>query len=424
MNERLRLVGQQAVFAWLNFALTAPSIYLWLGLPMLMRQQGWSGIEIGIFQLAGLPAVFKFLLARPVERSQVPGKRYAWWAVGLCLALIVALLLLGQRDLMHSRWLLFGLAFAVAWLTTWADIPVNALAIQCLPPSEHLRAGAWRSGALSVGAIVGGGVMLMVQLRWGWQVPFLLLAFMVATGVLLLAVMKSAAVVLADRQGEPQSTSLLHLDAGSLVRDFKAYLDRPGARQWTVLLMTYFPFVGAGWFYLKPLMLDMGFEAQQVAQLAGVGGGVVACVAGLTAAEVARRLGLRRAVPIGAWLGLLALTGLSLAAALRPPAAVTFAAATGVAIAMGYMAALAFALTMHFARRSAAAIDYGLQSSLFALSRLLVPAATGLLLDRLGMPAALACLALAMVWVLVFCLRNVHILPRRTASRMPGPATP
>jgi MFS family permease len=417
MNERLRLAGRQATFAWLNFALTAPSIYLWLGLPLLMRQQGWSGMEIGLFQLAGLPAVFKFLLARPMERSRVPGKRYTLWAVGLCLGLIAVLLLLGQQDLLDSQWLLFGLAFAVAWLTTWADIPVNALAIQCLPPTEHLRAGAWRSGALSLGAIVGGGVMLMIQLRWGWRAPFVLLALMLTIGVMLLVGMRVPAVADSGTHVKPYMASPLLQVPSSMVEDFKAYLDQPGARKWTVLLMTYFPFVGAAWFYLKPLLLDMGFEAQHVAQLAGVGGGVVACLSSLVAAGLARRLGLRRAVPIGAWLGLWALAGLSLAAAWRPPVGFTIAAATGVAIAMGYIAALAFALTMHFARRAAVAVDYGLQSSLFSFSRLLVPALIGILLDYIGLPGAISCLALAMSGVLVFCLRHAQFLPDTFAFR-------
>ena len=49
-------------FGWLHLALTAPSVYLWLGLPLVMRQHGWSGTAIGLFQLAGLPALIKFCL--------------------------------------------------------------------------------------------------------------------------------------------------------------------------------------------------------------------------------------------------------------------------------------------------------------------------------------------------------------------------
>lgn len=397
MAERARLAALQALFAWLHLALTAPSVYLWLGLPLLMRQQGWSGVQIGLFQLAGLPAVAKFLLARPVERGP---RRYRAWGVGLCLALAALLVLLGWADLLASPAQLFALAFAAALLATWADIPINALAIRHLPAGEQLRAGALRSAALSLGAIAGGGLMLLVQLRWGWRAPFWVLAGMLVLGAALLWRLKSG----------PATGRETRVPA-SLRQDWRGYIAQPGARGWTLLLVLYFPFVGTAWFYLKPLLLDLGFDAQRVAQVAGVGGGMVAAAASGVAAYLARRIGLRRAVPVGAWLGFAALAGLALVAALRPPAAAVFAAAAGVAVAMGYIAALAFALTMHFARPQAAAADYGLQSSLFALSRMLVPAVGGWLLDRAGYAGLLAGLAAAMLGVCLLCMQRAAALP-------------
>lgn len=142
MPERARLICLQGVFAALNLALTAPSVYLWLGLPLLMRQHGWSGTDIGLFQLAGLPAVLKFLLARPMEHGRLPLQRYRSWGVALCLALAGCLVLLGWSDLLDSPMQLFALAFVAALLATWADIPVNALAIRCLGAGEQLRSAA------------------------------------------------------------------------------------------------------------------------------------------------------------------------------------------------------------------------------------------------------------------------------------------
>ena len=74
-------------------------------------------------------------------------------------------------------------------------------------------------------------------------------------------------------------------------------------------------------------------------------------------------------------------------------------------------AALAFALTMHFARPQAAAADYGVQSSLFAFSRVLVPAVGGWLLDRAGYAGLLAGLAAAMLGVCLLCMQRAATLP-------------
>jgi MFS family permease len=141
-----------------------------------MREHGWSGTDIGLFQLAGLPAVFKFLLALPVQRYRCERGHYRTWALVLCLLLALLLVVVSQQAITAHRGYLFGLAFAAGVLATWADIPVNALAIKLLPPSERIRAGGIRSAALFLGAIVGAGVMLLVQNRWGWQAPFLLMA--------------------------------------------------------------------------------------------------------------------------------------------------------------------------------------------------------------------------------------------------------
>lgn len=165
----------QLLFGWLNFVLVVPSIYLMLGLPLVMREHGWSGTDIGLFQLAGLPAVFKFLLALPVQRYRTARSHYRLWALALCWLLAVLLVLVSQQAITANRWYLFGLALSCAGLATWADIPVNALAIKLLAPSQQIRAGSIRSAALFLGAIVGAGVMLLVQNRWGWQAPFLLM---------------------------------------------------------------------------------------------------------------------------------------------------------------------------------------------------------------------------------------------------------
>ncbi|MBK1687602.1 MFS transporter [Rubrivivax gelatinosus] len=418
MSERVRLLGLQALFGWLNLALTAPSVYLWLGLPLLMRQHGWSGVEIGLFQLAGLPTVCKFLLARPLEHGRQPSLRYRQWALALCLLLAGNLLLLGWSDLLGSPWRLFALAFSAAWLATWADVPVNALAIRCLPADQRLRAGSLRSAALSLGAIVGGGLMLMLQLRWGWRAPFLVLAGMLLAGAVLLLPLRSSAASETERRRAPGPGHK------SLRRDLHGFIARPGALTWSALLLLYFPFVGTAWFYLKPLMLDQGFEPGQVAGLAGVGGGTVAAVSSLAAAALARRIGLRRAVPAGAWLGFAALAALALATSRHSPGPLIVAAAAGLAAAMGYIAALAFALTMHFSRQDLAAADYGLQSSLFALGRLAVPVLGGLLLDRTGHVGLLLVLAALMFAVGVLCSWRANDLPPRLDRAARGQTTP
>lgn len=371
---------RQALFGWANFALTAPGIYLWVGLPLVMRQHGWSGTEIGLFQLAGLPAVFKLFLALPVQRWR-PGRRpelhWAWLTGAGYLLALLGLATLGADT---HKGALFALTFLAALFATWADIPVNALAIQLFRPEERPLAGGVRSAVTFAGAVVGGGVMLLAQQALGWAAPFLIL------GACLLAALALLGLVREDSRAQSmQGLPPLAVWCG--------FFRQPGAGTWTVALLGYFPFVAAAWVYLKPMLLDRGFPASEVALIAGVGGGALGAAASLAVGFVPRGR-VSGILPLSTGANVVALALLAVATA-HGSGPLLLCAAALLAIAMGVASSLAFALMMEFARDAWRAADYGLQASLFTFGRIAVAPLAGLLLDRFGYPGMLAALALA-----------------------------
>ncbi|VFS48167.1 hypothetical protein [Budvicia aquatica] len=48
-----RFALYQLIFGWMNFVLVIPGIYLLLGLPLTMREYGWSGTDIGFSNWQG-----------------------------------------------------------------------------------------------------------------------------------------------------------------------------------------------------------------------------------------------------------------------------------------------------------------------------------------------------------------------------------
>lgn len=409
MTSQGKVWRLQLLFGWLNFVLVVPSIYLLLGLPLVMREHGWSGTDIGLFQLAGLPALFKFLLALPVQRYRSAHGHYRVWVMLLCLLLALLLILVSQQGITSNRGYLFGLAFAAGVLATWADIPVSALAIKLLPQSQQIRAGSIRSAALFLGAIVGAGVMLLVQNRWGWQAPFLLMAAGLLLSLLPLA-----------RLREGRAEGVVAKPAGPALADWSGYFRQPGARLWTWVLLSSFPFVGAAWLYLKPLLLDEGMAAQQVALIAGIGGGVVGALASLLGGRVVQRLGPGRTIPLFMLWALFALLALTAAVGVQAGMVWLLAAAFLLATAMGAVSSLVFTLMMFFSRAHRQAADYGLQASLFVLTRMLVPIAAGVLLDHSGHLGMLAGLSLAMFGVCALALAARRSIALATAGLYRG----
>lgn len=404
----------QLLLGWVNFAMTAPLIYLYLGLPLVMRQHGWSGTEIGLFQLAGLPAVLKFVLGAPVDRWARGAPGYRHWSLVLMAGYAASLVGLACLGIEQAGFVpLFALAMLASLLGTWADAPVNALAIRCLPAEERQRAGIIRSAASSLGAVVGGGVMLMLQARAGWAWPFWALS-----GGLLLAAL---GLWLIPRATLAQADDVQARQVG--VGQWLAYFSSTERRRWVVMLMLYFPFTGAAWVYLKPLLLDQGLPPEQVALVAGVLGGVVGAVGSALGGHLARRSGLQRALPACALAGVAALG--TLAGTVASGAGVPWLVACTLllALVMGASAGLLFGMMMNHTRAGLTAVDYGLQSSLFVLTRTLVPMLAGILLDRLGYLGMLAGLILCMAGVWAWSRRFVRH-GQDLAERLPAQAVP
>lgn len=424
MNAPLRNGLRQALFGWLNLALTAPGVYLWLGLPLVLRQHGWSGTAIGLFQLASLPTLFKFLLALPLERRRATPATtpagpaaYRAWAILLLLIYAAVLCALGWRNLLDDKRVLFALATAAALAGTWADVPVNALAIRVLPPSSRAWAGGIRSMALCLGAIAGGGLMLVAQARWGWQAPFAIMAGALTLGAALLLFIREDLTAgqtesASDRaQGHGQGNR--HGNDGAIANvwpQIRAYFKRDDTRRWLPLLALLFPFIGSGWFFLKPLLLDQGLPAERVAWLVGVAGGAVGAAASAWSARCSKRMRPAVTVPWHAAAGCAALLSLTVAVWWQAPPAVLIACAMGIAAAMGATAALTFSLMMSHARPGLQALDYGIQSSVFSLTRIAVPLAAGVLMDATSSVAMLAALAAASACVMWVALRTAPSL--------------
>lgn len=389
---------QQLLIGWLNLVLTAPIIFLFVGLPLVMRQHGWSGTEIGLLQLAGLPAMLKFVLATPVDRWRLGTASYRNWGVLLCTLYAVALALLAAHDLVDTPYaLLFALAMLASLLGTWADVPINALAIRLLPESERIRAGAIRSIAASLAAILGGGVMLVLHAHLGWAWPFAIFAASILPSTLLLLCLAKNG----DGEDEPSRSKASRAGLSEWIGYFHTYEHRV----WTLLLLFYFPAIGAAWVYLKPLMLDHGFAQEQIAWGIGVGGGLVAAIASMLAGPIIKAIGARAALPAFAALNLLVMIALALVVSGEWGKTALMAAALTLALAMGMSSGLLFGLMMNHARQHLAALDYGLQSSLFIASRTTAPLLAGILLDRFAYGGLLTGLAIALGLV---CLLAWH----------------
>ncbi|MCW4630636.1 MULTISPECIES: MFS transporter [Marinomonas] len=224
--------------------------------------------------------------------------------------------------------------------------------------------------------------MLLVYARLGWAWPFYIFSLMaLLCGVLLYIAHVRYPMIDSERFHSENASIVTSLQ--SLFAIWKGYFQRSDMVMWNIILVLYFPFIGAAWLYLKPVMLDLGLSIDNIAWIASCSG-VFAALSGFFYSLCIAGLSPYRALFIFSVVNVIALLGMCFAVSLEWSDWRLICAVFIVAIALGLSSGVLFGLIMIHSRPHFSASDYGLQTSLFSLSRILVPISAGIILDLVG----------------------------------------
>lgn len=162
------------------------------GLPLLLTGStltAWladEGVDlkaIGLFALVSLPYNVKFLWAPLLDRFALPGlgRRRGWMLATQLLLMLAIAALAGMEP--HASLALAVAAVAVAILSASQDIVVDAYRTELLPGTERGKGSAMYVTGYRIGMIVAGSGALVLADHVSWQTTYLLLAALMAVGV-------------------------------------------------------------------------------------------------------------------------------------------------------------------------------------------------------------------------------------------------
>ena len=164
LGQKLGLLGSLYVSQHI------PLAFVYEALPVFLRQQNVSLQTLGLLQLLALPLVFKFLWSPLIDRYGVTRwGHYRFWILCLQIGLGVAIALLALINITQQFTLLLLGLLLVSLLSASQDIATDALAIGLLSPAERGLGNGIQRGGNSLGAIIGGGGMLLLLSSWGWR---------------------------------------------------------------------------------------------------------------------------------------------------------------------------------------------------------------------------------------------------------------
>lgn len=388
---------------------------------------------IGLLGAIGTIYSFKFLWSPVVDARPVPG--LAWlgrrrsWLVAMQLALMVLIACLASVAPMSKDaplGLFAAVLVGIAIFSATQDIVVNAWTVDAFPRRELGIGSAMSVGGYRVALLVGGAAALQLAAAIGsgsgWRVAYLALAGAMGVGLV-------ATLLAREPLGEEPERRGFVAALGAPIEDLVARLGPHLLVVAAMVLLFRLP-DQLGNTMQKPLLLDtLGYAKEQYGYVRN-GVGLVATIAGSLAGGAAvARIGVGKALAVGAILqaasnlgfAWLATTVSPLGATVQPWASWPIAALLAVGslenLCGGFVATIFVSWLMTLCARRHAATQYALLSGGMAFTGGIATALSGYLSARATWPAYFT-------WTAVAGLPGLLLVPLAaralSAARTPG----
>ena len=255
------MTGSLSLFAMLSalyFAQGLPSGLIAKALPPLLRDQGVSLSVIGFTSALALPWALKFAWAPFIDRF---GSRKRWLLALNCLTMGL-MLLVASHDI--TAWVaalpwLLTVLFCMNIVSATQDIATDGYAVSTLKPAWRGLGNSIQVVGYKLGMVVGGGALLWLTARHGWQASYAGLACLMLLVILPVLFMKDATA------GERQAATHAQWQGmGGYIRLFREFVLRPGVGWWLLTVALYKFGDSLGSRMTGPLLSDSGYSLADI----------------------------------------------------------------------------------------------------------------------------------------------------------------
>jgi len=346
--------------------------------PAWLRSEQVDLKAIGLFTLIQFPYTWKFLWSPLLDRFSLPwlGRRRGWM-LSTQSALLLTISVVGRLLPPGELWAIAALAALMAFLSASQDIVLDAYRREILSDAELGLGTAVHVNAYKIAGLIPGSLALVLADYTTWPVVFVVTALFMLPGM-------AMTLLVAEPTFSSYAPKTLR---AAVIEPFVEFVGRAGWSQAVLVLAFIFVYKlgdSMATALATPFYLDMGFSKSQIGLIAKNAGLWSSVVGGLLGGLWMVRLGINRSL----WLfGLAqALSILGFAALSRLPGNATALAAAisleALGVGLGTAAFSAFVARATNPRYTAT--QFALFTSLAAVPRTVINAATGWMVERLG----------------------------------------
>lgn len=280
------------VCIFLGFSSGLPLFILYNLLSAWLKSEGVDLKAIGLFALVGMPYTWKFLWAPAMDRFKLPflGRRRGWMILTQ-IAVMLAVILMGQFNPSTEIWIVVFLASIVAFFSASQDIVVDAHRREWLTEGQMGSGTALFVNAYKLSTLVPGSLSLILSdlITWDW-------VFFI-TGLFMLPGILTTLLVSEPREYGPAPLTMKE----AVIEPFKEFIQRSGWKHAALILLFIFLYKlgdSMASALATPFYIELGFTRTEI--------GIVAKNAGLWASILGGILGaywmLKTGVNKGLWI--------------------------------------------------------------------------------------------------------------------------
>jgi PAT family beta-lactamase induction signal transducer AmpG len=370
-----------AMLSALYFAQGLPSGLIAKALPALLREQGVSLSVIGFTSALALPWALKFAWAPFIDRY---GSRKRWLLVLNCMTMAL-MLIVASRD--FAAWaaalpLLLAVLFCMNLVSATQDIATDGYAVSTLKPEWRGLGNSIQVVGYKVGMVVGGGALLWLTARYGWQTSY--------AGLACLMLLVIVPVLFMDDPTAGERQAATHTQwhgVRGYVRLFREFVMRPGLGWWLLTVALYKFGDSLGSRMTGPLLTDRGYSLADIGVITGSAGVTAGILGAFVGGATLLRLGHAQALLGFGVLQALGLVGYLLVVGglhdLYALAAIVYFEQ----FADGLSTVALFTIMMDRCRAHSPGTDYSLQASLQVLVTGIAALCGGLFTEHFGYAA-------------------------------------
>lgn len=363
-------------FFCLYIAQSIPMSFFSTVLPVIMRQQHFSLELIGMLQLLKLPWILKFLWSPAIDRSSSRLSHYKRWIFSSEMIYAVIILVISYLDFQTTPLLIIGLIFCSFIASATQDIATDALAVISFSRKNKSLVNSMQSMGSFAGAMVGGGLLLLIYNRLGWEtlLPFLALFTVISIFPLIFFKERHMEEPIPEKKMEK-----IHPN------DLLGFFKQKGIRRQIPFLFLYYMGLIGILTMLKPMLVDYGYGMKEIGIMSGVIGTSIGCAASFAAGFIVRRIGRHTSRILFACLTLVtAVYFYCLVTFLPVNIATLHVGITLLWASYGMSTIIVYTTSMDRVRKGYEGTDFTIQTVITHLSSMLIAVLSGKLAGSLG----------------------------------------